>query len=327
MDHANSAIFQRNHLSRMIRYDTQAAYRGTASRAELIRAAHRMSRLIDPRRPKAPTDEQRQNLRRDAEIQQLCDRRDELYKNIRGDFQFIYRAQGEPVHDEYEETKRAIERLCKAREQELKKQVQAEYDPAAPVQDIRAQLAGTEDSVDPIRLTLGPFQHVFAERSRIATAVFNPPLAASGDGDVDWRISIVDNMVSLCTRQECQYRKPPRSRKTQLAGNPRDDADTKPVKSESNDSESSVGDLLPLRCQPYQCLHCLGDVRLPLHERQRNLGSKYSLWRHFARHHPFQPGKSCPFPTAECAQVMLDSVLHFKNHAATVHAIYMSEKD
>ena len=76
MDHANSAIFQRNYLSRMIRYDTQAAYRGTAPRAGLIRAAHRMSRLVDPRRPKGPTDEQRQNLRREAETEELYDRRD-----------------------------------------------------------------------------------------------------------------------------------------------------------------------------------------------------------------------------------------------------------
>ena len=78
MDHTNSAIFQRNYMSRMIRYDTQAAYQGTASRAELIRAANRMSRLIDPRRLKGPTDEQRENLRREAEIKELCDRRDQL---------------------------------------------------------------------------------------------------------------------------------------------------------------------------------------------------------------------------------------------------------
>ena len=33
-------------------------------------------------------------------------------------------------------------------ERELKKQVQAEYDATAPVQDIRAQLTGTAESVD-----------------------------------------------------------------------------------------------------------------------------------------------------------------------------------
>lgn len=49
MDHTSSAIFQRNYLSRIIRYDTQAAYGGTAPRTELIQAANRMSRRIDHR--------------------------------------------------------------------------------------------------------------------------------------------------------------------------------------------------------------------------------------------------------------------------------------
>lgn len=68
LDHASSMIFQRNYLSRMIRYDTQAAYRGTASRGNLIVTSHRMSRMIDPRRPRGPSLLQLQHLRQDAGI-------------------------------------------------------------------------------------------------------------------------------------------------------------------------------------------------------------------------------------------------------------------
>ncbi len=66
LDHASSMIFQRNYLSRMIRYDTQAAYRGTASRGDLIVASHRMSRMIDPCRPRGPSPQQLQHLRQDT---------------------------------------------------------------------------------------------------------------------------------------------------------------------------------------------------------------------------------------------------------------------
>jgi Protein of unknown function (DUF3435) len=90
MNQINSAIFQRNYLSRMIQYHTQAAYRGTEPRTELIRAANRMSRLIDPRRPKGPIDKQRENLRREAKIQELCERRDQLFQSIRDKFKFLY---------------------------------------------------------------------------------------------------------------------------------------------------------------------------------------------------------------------------------------------
>ncbi len=44
--------------------------------------------------------------------------------------------------------------------------------------------------------------------------------------------------------------------------------------------------------------------------------AKYSLQWHFARHHPFQSGKPCPFPDPGCAHITLDSVMHFVNHAA-----------
>jgi len=55
LDPATLMIFQRNYLSRMIHYDTQAAYRGAASRGDLMVASHRMSRMTDPRRPCRPS--------------------------------------------------------------------------------------------------------------------------------------------------------------------------------------------------------------------------------------------------------------------------------
>ena len=91
----------------------------------MIRAAHRMSRLFDPRRPKCLTDEQRVRISRNEEIVQLCDRRDALQESIHKEFRFLYRAQGESVYDEYQETKRAFERLQKAQERKLMKEIQA----------------------------------------------------------------------------------------------------------------------------------------------------------------------------------------------------------
>ena len=73
----------------MIRYDTQAAHRGITPRTELIRAANRMSRPIDPRRPKGVTDKQREKLYWEAEIKELCYRQDQLCKSIRWAFGFV----------------------------------------------------------------------------------------------------------------------------------------------------------------------------------------------------------------------------------------------
>ena len=45
----------------------------------------------------------------------------------------IYRVVGQIIYDQYKEAKRAVDRKIKAREQELMKQIQKEYDTIAPV--------------------------------------------------------------------------------------------------------------------------------------------------------------------------------------------------
>ncbi|KAF6238810.1 hypothetical protein HO173_003317 [Letharia columbiana] len=290
-----------------------------------------MSRRIDPRRPKELTEAQSASIRQEEEIQELRGRRDELFQRIRHQFTFIYRAEGHAIYDQYEEAKRAVDRKIKARERELMKQIQKEYDAIAPVQDMRAQLEGDVELLSLILPASGPDEFAFVERSRIAKAFFDPPSTRGPEGDVDCRVSIVDDMVSLCIRQEGVFRKARRIRRIQGRKSHPRDADTEctsnAVKSESTSESDFPGPhLFPARCKPYQCLYCLGDANLPLEERLHNLGSKYSLQRHFDRRHPFPPGEPCPFPHSVCSAVTLNSVMHFKNHAAKVHGIYMSDK-
>lgn len=203
MDQTSSAVFHRNYLSRMIRYHTQATYQGTKLRRELIQAANWMSRLIDPRQPKGPTEEQKANLRQEAEIQALCHHRDQLYHRIWiSEFKFLYRAKGQPIHDEYQKAKRAVERLIKAWERALKKQVQAEYDAIASVNDIQAQLEGNAESVDQTVFTSGPVRYAFVERARVAQAFFNPPSAFNVEGDVNCVLCKKADFVKLAKNKE-----------------------------------------------------------------------------------------------------------------------------
>ncbi|KAL9127453.1 MAG: hypothetical protein Q9217_003670 [Psora testacea] len=323
---SNSTVFYRNYLSRMIRYDTQAICRGTRPRTQLIHSANRMSRLIDPRRPKDLTEEQSAQIRQEPEIQELRSRRDQLFRRVRDEFKFVYRAKGRPIHEQYVEAKRAVDRRIKERERELKKQIQRDYDATAPVQDILVQLGGDEESVSPVLPPPAPARYAFEERARIAKAFFDPPSTTDAEGDLKWRIWIADDMVSLCSRQEGVFRTARRTRRMR-PDNVEADPTLTTVKTEP-ESESDSPEFVPLLlCQPYQCLYCLGKASLPLDERLRNLSSKYSLERHFDRwHRPFRPGGPCPFPHPDCASITLDSVMLFKNHAARVHGIKMSDK-
>ena len=134
-------IFQRNYLSRIIRYDTQAAYRETTSREDLIVASHRMSRMIDSRRPRGLFSQPLQNLRSDARIQELRDHQKDLYNQIREKYNYIYRAAGQSIHNKYQQIKRDIERILKEKKRALKIQVQGEYDAVASMHDMLAQIA------------------------------------------------------------------------------------------------------------------------------------------------------------------------------------------
>jgi len=327
LDHASSMIFQRNYLSRMIRYDTQAAYRGTALRGDLIVASHRMSRMIDPRRPRGPSLQQLQHLRQDAGIQELREHQQDIYEQIRDKFRYIYRAEGQPIYDEYQQVNRDIDRILKEKGRALKAQLQADYDSTAPMQDMLAQIAVNDVVLSLVQPPPAPVKYTFEERARIAQAFFDPSSSAKCDGNLDQQISIVDDLVSLCTRQERRPRKPRQSWEDNTATSSSDD-DTSDVdiKLKCSDSDAPLGCQFPLQCRPFQCLYGLSDVALSLRERQHIFGSDHSLQRHFNRHHHFQPGQNCPFPNDECGQLALESLMHFKNHAADVHGIYMSDK-
>ena len=70
------------------------------------------------------------------------------------------------------------------------KQIQKQYDAVAPVQDMRAQLR----EIVPFSAPHGTI--------RIAKAFFGPPSTRGAEDDVDWPLSIVDDMVLLYIRQE-----------------------------------------------------------------------------------------------------------------------------
>lgn len=156
MDHSNSAIFERNYLSRMIRYDVQAAYLGNTPQTDLIRAASRMSRWIDPRRPKKLTDVQKEAIKREKELRDLYDCRDRLHDEIRNKYGPVHKAKGQEVYDDYEAVNRTICSKIRSRERAVLKQIQEDYDAKAPSKDIAEQLSESAEfskHVSPIAST------------------------------------------------------------------------------------------------------------------------------------------------------------------------------
>lgn len=192
------------------------------------------------------------------------------------------------------------------------------------MQDMLDQLADDNTMLSPVQPPLMPPEYTFEERNRIAQAFFDRSSSVKYDGNLDRHVAVVNDLVSLCTRRERRPRKLRTSWEDTPGTNPSDKATNLEIETTSLDF-----DVPPQRqalgCQAFQCLYCMGDATLPSQERQHIFGSKHSLQRHTDRHHRFQPGQVCPFPNDDCAHLSFESLMHFKNHAAVVHGIYMSD--
>ena len=145
-----------------------------------------------------------------------------------------------------------MNRKIKARERELIKQIQKEYDIIAPLQDMRAQLEEDMKLLSSIIYTSERVRYAFIKRSRIVKAFFNSLLTCNAENDVNWRVSIIDNMVSLCIRQTEVFRKARRIRRIQVREDCLNDAERplNAVKSDSR-SDSSIPYLFPIRYKLY----------------------------------------------------------------------------
>ncbi len=196
--------------------------------------------------------------------------------------------------------------------------------------DIQAQLEENAKSIDQTVFTFESIRYAFVKKARIAQTFFDSSSTFNVDDDVNWRVSIVNDLMSLCSLQESRFRKVSWRWRIRVIKCNLKNVDVKYILNavifKSAESESQISHLFSLRCKQYQCLHCLENRSLPLNERLHNLDSKFSLQRHFDRCHIFQSDEFCSFFRFECAVVTLNSMMHFKNHTIKIHEIYMSKK-
>lgn len=85
-------------------------------------------------------------------------------------------------------------------------------------------------------------------------------------------------------------------------------------------------ELIPLVLPSFICLFCLGDTRLSFVARTRSFSRIDSLRRHMNElhlsHYDHGVRMVCPHPSCDTS---LENVNHFKNHAATVHNVFLSK--
>ncbi|KAL6240254.1 hypothetical protein RBB50_012849 [Rhinocladiella similis] len=315
LDHVGSStIFERNYLSRMIRYSTQDAFWNRDADPQAAKSASRIGRLRDPNRPRKLTDEQSQRVRRLPSIRRLLESRDRVRGLILREFGVLRMAVGEPIHGEYKKLERMVNSTIRAEERALLKCSQRQYDETAPVEAIQRQIKGVSAEAQVLAPESDSTQIKIPERRQIAEAAMSDPAVFTGPKALSRHIKCSSTMIALCQRRERRStRETSSATKTGLAAGVHDTHGLPPL--------STFERISPLTCQKHQCLFCLCSD-LPQEDREKRYAGKHSLQRHAERcrlrHFQEKDQISCPDNVACCGMVF-EGKSHFKNHAATVH--------
>jgi hypothetical protein len=308
-------MLERNHLSRIIRYSTQDAYWNRTSDNDSCKAASRIGRLRDPRRPKKLTKEQSQQVRREPRIVELYDVHDRLRVKIVSEYGVVKMAEGEQIHKDYLELGRILNSAIRAEERALLKRIQEEYDTTAPMIDIQRQLNGEDSSDDEDISEPETVPLKFVERCRIAEAALCDPSTFAAEKGFRRHVDFCKDLIALCKRRERR-----RPRTYRLRGERPVKTVEDPIISPKSEPEEKRN--VPLKCTGFQCLFCLASSDLPLKDREYDYASKFSLQRHTdrCRLNKFKSDEKVPgADDLACGAVILEGKMHFKRHAADVH--------
>ena len=160
-------------------------------------------------------------------------------------------------------------------------------------------------------------QHQLEERTRVQQLLCDLSKDLSPQDFVARKILAIDAMTALASRQELQTRKPQRT-----------PAFKDPVKKESP-SPAPTPESFPLLDEfslllgKTQCIFCIGNKRYSYDQRSRTFKHVSHMWDHVENVHLKHLGQliTCHHPVCKAEGLVLNSVMHFKYHVATVHGV------
>ena len=239
-------------------------------------------------------------------------KRDAIRNRVRLAFGSVALARGSDLAESYNRARRDYQKTRKAVSRAILKQVQRDYRKQQALADIAKQLrerspqdrvsgppghnAETSDASD--RLSI--------ERLAVLVALFSQPKKDASD-ESQRRSNAVKAVIKLCERQGPGTPHVRRLKQSSPLGNEHNFSDHKHAP-------------YPMRCNPTQCIFCLGNAALESKARQRSFRDFYTLRSHFKLVHLDHllddEAIECPHP--ECNET-LHSKEHLQNHALRVH--------
>ncbi|KAH6717379.1 FluG domain-containing protein [Leptodontidium sp. MPI-SDFR-AT-0119] len=160
-------------------------------------------------------------------------------------------------------------------------------------------------------------EHQLSERTQLEQILCDFSTDLTLQAIVARKVSAINLFVALASRQEFQTRtRKPRSVPAFKDLIKREYPAPKP-------SQPAIK--FPVVCQKTQCIFCIGNERLPYEQRTRTFNRVSHMWDHVENVHlskvPAEQRIICYHPVCKAQGLVLDHVMHFKNHVARVHKI------
>jgi Protein of unknown function (DUF3435) len=278
-----------------------------------MRAATRMSRWIDTRRPRELTMEQKSSVERCPEVQELIQRRDHLKRLIAGP---IERHKGTREYNKLQKLKQDITNAKKRQTYALLKEARHNFDDEQAVIDIEHQLSG--GAVDKaVKETLATEEGMLPEQIHLLDKLMTWPTSLSLEAEWRRRSEAINAVTVYCHVEEGGSR---RGRKSKQLDQHVGRLASKHVNEEVRSTTLLKATLEHLRqaTRPVACFLCYGNQSLPIDRRTKKYTRPQDLTRHFRDDHlkRLDEGERIRYGVCE---VKLEHRMHLWNYAFLSH--------
>ncbi|KAI9763719.1 MAG: hypothetical protein M1839_006317 [Geoglossum umbratile] len=304
LQHANIDTFIKHYLPRRVTADVRAIVSGYEPQKDLMRAACRMTRWIDPNRPQNLTREQSQSVDKHHRLRQLLAQRARWNRRFKG------AATKQP---RYGSLSSDIVNLRQRLRAALLKKLRDQWDVENPMNEVELQLSGLKFNDNP-----GTKVQVVDEmplmQKRLVETVMTMP-GTTVEEEFRWRNAAIDAVAAYCDFQEGGAVAMPRGRPpTQAKG-----ACPQLVAVDAEKQALNAAMLLVFTEErPTICFVCLGEASLPFEKRVYSFASPGDLTKHFKRKH-LSNIRGGDWIGCKVCRMSLEHKMHLQNHAARIH--------
>ena len=329
MGHTNSYIFEKYYQNRVVSIEISAAILKMPSRSSLLASVGHIGVDRDPRAPlhldpgeKHTALMDRKFVAINAQIKEL---RASIYKEYRRPTSKATQAQSQRTQLRKLQGWQKTLRSAILKEAVLKKRRQ--FFNRIDNEDIRQAKCG-------VTVTHNPSLPVYALAARANLANIFSQVDPDGTtaGQRDRRMEALQNLINLCHIREPHHMNPASRAIKGAIEAPADDTTCTTKDAKVNDDllhlrhSFETMELVPLALPSTICLFCLGDTGSIFQARTASFSRIDSLRRHVDEQHLAQHVEGTPLlcPHPSCDEQSPD-VGAFKNHAATVHNMWLSK--